>query len=272
MLALCALHAYAYGRIRLLQGLYRLLMASTFTPKLLILPLVAVVLIGLTAYQALDWQSVDTENLRIHYRAGSVAAQDLDKIKIIYERTFVAARQFLPENVPTMTIDVYLYDELKERAYADPEQRSIHIMYGPRYRLTSLHEFLLVLFTPLNPDVPPGFSLGLYQSQSKLRHSMQLCIEHQNRNKQPEWPQQIDIGHLLTQAHQNREQKMLAGAFVRFLLEELGEEKFWDFYLKLRPDNWRPLLGTSLGRDENRLAQDFRNFLAEKITQTFGVR
>lgn len=217
------------------------------------------------------WQQVDSQNLRIHYRAGSVAAAETLKAVQIYERTYQAARQFLPADTPHNKIDIYLYDELTERAYADPEHGAVHIMYGPRYRLTSVHEFLVVMLVPLNPAAPPGIRAGLHKSQSKLRYAMQKRLEDRSRDPSQRWPRRPDLAVLIEQPSRDDETEMLAGSFIRFLLHELGEEAFWEFYREVTAENWREILPRYLQRSIEETEEDLRQYIIERVEQVPGA-
>ncbi|MCA9392962.1 MAG: hypothetical protein KC900_02060 [Candidatus Omnitrophica bacterium] len=217
------------------------------------------------------WQTLDTPHLRLHYRPGSVAAKELMKVVQIYERTYAAARTLLPEGTPSRTVDVYLYDELKERAYAEPEKEAIHIMYGPRYRLTSVHEFLFVMYSPLNPQVPPGIRQGLFKSQSKLRYAMQRRLEDRSLEPSRRWPPALDLSRLMDDPGADADTGMLAGALIRFLLSELGEETFWRMYMVIRADNWREVFQSYLKRDPDTLAADLREYIISRVEQVPGA-
>lgn len=217
------------------------------------------------------WRLAETEHLRIHYRPGSVAAQELSRVKQIYERTYVAARQFLPADVTPPRLDIYLYDELTERGYADPERLTVHLMYGPRYRLTSVHEFLVVMFVPLHPDVPPGIAQGLYQSQSKLRRAMQRRLEDRTEDPARRWPPVADIARLVKNPPAGTEETVLAGALVRFLLAELGETEFWNWYRETTTENWEQTLTRYLDRDISTTATDLRRYIISRTELVPGA-
>lgn len=64
---------------------------------------------------------------------------------------------------------------------------------------------------------------------------------------------------------------MLAGALIRFLLSELGEETFWRMYMVIRADNWREVFQSYLKRDPDTLAADLREYIISRVEQVPGA-
>lgn len=219
------------------------------------------------------WQSVETDQLILHYRAGSYAERNLEQAVAVYEDSLQAARRLLPQVRLKGKVKVYLHDHLDKLGFTLADRREVHFRYDEEFRLTSMHEFLHIFLHRLNPKAPLRFEEGVCRMHEARtvrdgNRRVQVPLVQLGKRAAPETWRLTEI---FQDFYDTDDQGNLAAAFAAFAMQEHGEERFWTFYGDLRKDVWQKPLEVYFGQDAPTIESRFVAYM-ERIPNPPGMQ
>ncbi len=193
-----------------------------------------------------------TEHFDIYYFTGSTAEKEADSIAEAKERGYAAICKFLGQE-SDVRIRLILFEDQKTKFLKTGHQgmgwaygQTIVEVYNQKDRLDPNHETTHVLMGPHgNPPALLNEGFAVYMSERlgapALEHlgggTASIYERVRNLKRSGEW---IGLEELLTyteigsEASRSRVSYAEAGAFVKFLIDRFGKEKFLEVYTSLQ--------------------------------------
>ncbi|MEN6371493.1 MAG: hypothetical protein ABFD64_05710 [Armatimonadota bacterium] len=198
----------------------------------------------------------NTQHFEVHYYKNSTAERELDSLAQAREQGYTQIVEFL--GIPGLSDDckilLFLFEDMKTKlldtgyiGHGFAEGRIIGEIYNKESRLDPYHETIHILMSPYGE--PPAIlneGIAVYMSElfggtSVLHHFLggrdqPLYARVRDLKQKGDW---ISLKELLTYPEIGPEESrpmisyVEAGAFVKFLIETFGKDKFLDAFKKL---------------------------------------
>ena len=151
----------------------------------------------------------------------------------------------------------------KAKVFLGLKKREVHYRFSEDFRLTSAHEFLHIFLYELNPNVPLRLEEGVCRINEGKRKNFKgkdyQIMYYQLVKFVPE--ERWGVQEVFLDYYTGDNEGNVAAAFVLYAMEELGIEKFWDFYLELNKENWKVMLKKHFRKDLATIEGEFQAFV-----------